>query len=223
MKSQRWLYLGVLLAVLLLSASCSTESEPSDEDLEAYAEGSLEEYEAEGFEGQTFDFSMHAVLGDVIDAYHDSMDSDWTGTFTIDEDGILSGSGNATYDAAIFNADDEDGCGYVWFETADFEFIISGEVQQREGSSALWLVVDLANDVSPVRTEPASTCDDPGEWRLSTPEIYFDLHRDFMLSDTQLGLARLGPRIRIGQTLEASTGGVDYTILVNLAAIPLTD
>jgi hypothetical protein len=209
------------MTVVLLSASCSTGSEPSDEDLEDYSEGSLEEYDAEGFAGQTFDFSMTADLGQLADAVHDSMETVWTGTFTIDEDGILQGTGSAFLNAAIFS--DVDGCGYVWYENADFEFTISGEAQQREGTIKLLLVVDLASDPIPVRTEPTATCEDPGTWQLDTPEIYFDLHRDNMLSTIQLGLQRIGPSILIGQTREAETGGVDYNILVILAAVPLTE
>jgi hypothetical protein len=207
--------------IVLLSASCSTGSGPSDEDLEDYSEGSLEEYDAEGYAGQTFDFSMTADLGQLADAVQDSMETVWTGTFSIDEDGILHGTGSASLNDAIFS--DVDGCGYIWYENADFEFTITGEAQQREGSVKLSLVVDLTSDPIPVRTEPVATCEDPGTWQLNTPEIYFDLHRDNMLSTIQLGLQRIGPSIAIGQTREAETGGVAYTILVNLQAIPLTD
>jgi hypothetical protein len=211
----------LLVLVVLLSTACSTGSGSSGGDLDSNTEGQPEGNEAAGFVGQTFDFSMAAVLGDIVDGFQDSMDSDWTGTFTINENGAIQGSGRASYEAAILNTDD--GCGYVWFEGADFDFTISGQAQLQGETMALSLQVEPASDFSPQRTEPAATCDDPGEWRLDTPEIYFDLHRDFMLSDTQLGLSRLAPRILIGQPLEAEAGGVDFTILVDLAAVPLSD
>ena len=219
MKLQRWLQVCLLLMIVMLLAACSGSDEG---DIDDYAEPPMEEYEAGGFEGQTFNFSMTAELGQLLqDAVSDSMESEWTGTFTVDEGGIIHGSGSAFFNAAIFNT--EEGCGYVWYENADFDFTTTGQAQQQDGAVELSFVVDLASEISPHRTEPTATCDDPGEWRLSTPEIYFDMHRDTMLSDIQLGVARLGPRIQLGQTLEAETGGVSYTILVDLAAVPLTD
>lgn len=221
MKSNRGSHLWLLGAIILLSVSCSTGSGPGDEGQEDDASGAQDEYDAEGFWGQTFDFSMMGDLGQLADAVQDSMETEWTGTFTVDDNGIILGTGSADYSAAIFSEDD--GCGYVWYETEDFDFILHGQVQQGDGNTTLSLVVELASELIPARTEPVATCGDPGTWRLSTPEIYFELHRDIMLTEIQLGLTRLSPRIEISRTLEAQTSGIDYTILVDLSAVPLTD
>lgn len=212
-----WLF----LVIVLLTASCKTGSDSSDESAEDDAAVDQEGYDAEGFWGQTFNFSMVGDLGQLSDAVQDSMETQWTGTFTVDQNGVILGTGTAVYYAAIFN--DDHGCGYVWYETEDFDFILHGQVQPREGGSVLSLEVELASELTPVRDEPVATCDDPGEWRLSTPEMYFELHRDIMLTEIQLGLARLGSTIEISQTLESQVSGIDYTILVDLAAVPLTD
>lgn len=216
MRSSFW----VFLTIALLSVSCGTGSNGGNEALENYAEEPQVDYDAPGFVDQTFDFSMTASVED-NQGISDSIDSDWAGTFIIDEDGIIHGSGAATYQAVIYNV--EDGCGYRWVEDGGFDFDITGEALQRGDGITFWFVLDLTTDVTAVRGNPEATCDDPGSWRTETPDIYFDLHRDSLISDIQGGLHSLKNDIQISQTLEREVGGVSYTILVDLPVESLSE
>jgi hypothetical protein len=222
MKVRLIRYLYMMLALGTLLSACDRGSDPGVEDLESYAQAPEVEYDAPGFTGQAFSFSMKATSHD-NQGILDSIDSDWVGTFTINEDGQIQGQGSVLYSATIFAADEE-GCGYRWIEDGGFDYVIGGQVHQTaDGFTLPFLIDNSRSEVTSVRGVPEATCADPGTWLLKTPEMYFTLHRDILIYDVIGGSQKLGQQITALEPLVKDVGKISYTIRVELEAVPLTE
>ncbi|TFH32315.1 MAG: hypothetical protein E4G99_12880 [Anaerolineales bacterium] len=220
---KRWMtYLWIALVLVTLLTACGQGSEPGVDDLESYAQAPEVEYDAPGFAGQAFSFSMKATSED-NQGILDSIDSDWVGTFMIDEDGQIQGQGSVLYSATIFAADDK-GCGYRWVEDGGFDYVIGGKVYQTADGFTLPFLIDNAHSqITSVLGAPEATCADPAAFLLKTPPIYFDLHRDILISDVIRGSQKLGQQITVLEPLVKDVGKISYTIRVELEAVPLAE
>jgi hypothetical protein len=212
----------MFLAFGALVTACGQGFEPGIDDLESYAQPPELEYDAPGFAGQNFSFLMKAISNN-NQGILDSIDSDWVGAFTIKEDGLIEGEGSVLYSATIFAAD-EDGCGYRWVEDGGFAYVIGGKVlQTADGFTLPFLINHSRSEVTSVLGVSEATCDDPGTWLLDTPQIYFDLHRDILISDVIGGSQRLGQQIKLLEPLVKDVGKISYTIRVEPEAVPLAE
>jgi hypothetical protein len=190
------------------------------------------------FLDQTFDFSMNAVLDDydvstlvgdaganLAPAY---LNSDWSGTFTIDADGHLNGNGTLISEATIFNVDPEDWCGYAFTELADHEFEIKGQMN-KEGEKYLftvkiWDLNILAKD--PPLGPPEATCADPDS-RYADPtavKMMVGLHRNAMINLVLQHLHQeLENKIEMGVELVTEAGSVEYRIFISPKIVSLDE
>ena len=176
------------------------------------------------FLDQVFDFEMYASVNGLVERkVIDTLESDWIGTFSIDENYEMAGKGTLTYEADIFNVDEEE-CGYRWKENGTIEFEIKGKVHA-EGVEYTFPVL-IKSPLPPPSERYLSgaeaTCSDPDAWRTDIPEVFISLNRDALFGAVLQNLhMTLGREIKMGHVLEKKIGTVNYGILVGPAALPL--
>jgi len=169
-----------------------------------------------------FGFEMSAeVNGLVADMAYDQLKSEWRGEFSIDDDGLITGSGMVAYDALMF-AVDEELCGFAWTELGDVEFRISGRDLEKDGEYYYPVKLFLFDPIVESITDPEPTCEDPQGFLSKIPPQYLEIHRNALLSTVLTHLHQnIGNQIQLEKTFTGQSGTVDYTILVSMALVDL--
>ena len=239
MRSRKSSYfILILILILILAAGCSGPSGSGGDIPSEFAGGeriAKSQGEAD-FLDQEFEFSMNAVLddydvstlvgeagADLAPAY---LNSDWSGTFSIDPDGTINGDGRLVSEATIFNVDPDDWCGYAFTELSEYEYQIKGRMK-KEGERYLftikiWELEEISKD--PPLGPPEATCADPPQ-RFADPkmaQLVVRVHRPAMINLVLQHLHQeLENKVEFQNELITEAGSVEYKILVSLAAVDL--
>jgi hypothetical protein len=233
-------FLLIPFLLLFIISACAQSPDPGgggDLPELADSEGSRiakSQGEADFLDGK-FDFSMTANLKDFNfssvagipdeDLYPASMLSTWSGEFSIDPDGKMSGTGKLITDATFFVVD-EDWCGYAYTELADHEFQIGGTLK-RVGDTyylpiKIWSLKPLVD--TPQIGPGEAVCDDPGPEERDVLELFVGFHRDGMVQLIVQHLHQtIGDQIEMGIELNAESpdGNIEYEIFISPEAVPL--
>ena len=219
-------YWLLILLLVLLTAACAGDSgagAPGDIPVgeASQDDNTAGEDIAQNPEG-VYGFEMSAeVNGLVADMAYDQLKSEWVGDFSVDAAGLIKGDGMVTYDALVF-AVDEELCGYAWTELGTVVFKLSGKVLDNGGEVSYPVKVFLLDVVPYSLSEPEVTCTDPAGFLKDMPPLYIEIHRNALLSTVLTHLhENVGNQIKLEESLEQTSGTVDYHILVSVGLVEL--
>ena len=220
------IYSLMILLLVLLTAACAGDSGAGAPGDMPVGEAPQDDQTDADVIVQTpqgdFGFEMSAeVNGLVADMAYDQLKSEWDGDFSVDDEGLINGDGIVTYDALIF-AVAEELCGYAWTEKGTVVFMLSGKVLNQGGEVSYPVKIFLLDVVPYSLSEPEATCTDPAGFLKDMPPMYIEIHRDALLGTVLTHLHQnVGNQIKLEQSLEQTSGTVDYHILVSMGLVDL--
>ncbi len=209
-----------ILLVILLITGCSTASSPgAGGDLPAVGPdptSDAADNDSESLVGQLFDFEMRTeILGNEV---RDKIKTEWTGEFSYDAEGKISGIGVVYYEATIYNVDGN-GCGYRWTEKGMYNFDLGGTVRQKDSGNVYAVKIKERSLGESTRSQAEATCKSPGPLNTEILEIYSDLHLKGLFAGVEIYLHRnYEAQIRLCLPVEEYTGNATIYILVCLPA-----
>lgn len=215
---QSWI---LLVIFILLTTGCSTASSPgAGGDLPAVdpdPESDAAEDDFNALVGQLLDFEMRTeILGK--DELRDKIKTEWTGEFSYDANGNISGIGVVYYEATIYQVDDE-ACGYRWVEKGMYNFELGGAVRQIDSEIVYPLKIIERSLGESTRSQAEATCDDPGPFETDYMDLYSDMHVRGLFAGVETYLHRnYEDQIRFCRPVEENTGNATIFILVCLLA-----
>ncbi len=218
--------LSLFVFGVLLTACASGPKVRADEGIPQAAppvEASSQDDEPSTLEGE-YTFTMNAVVDGLANMrVFDTMQSDWTGQFTVDSSGQIEGQGKFTYQTNIYSVDDER-CGYVWEETGEFTFTFGGSIHLDEDAIPLKILSPQLK--SSITGDATATCADPSPSNKKIPSNYIRIHRDNLIAAIIGHIhTKLGNQLVVNEDLITKVESVRYGIRVEryFAPVPLTE
>ncbi|MEJ2563445.1 MAG: hypothetical protein P8Z42_12255 [Anaerolineales bacterium] len=218
--------LSLFVFGVLLTACASGPKVRADEGIPQSAppdEASSQDDEPSTLEGE-YTFTMNAVVDGLANMrVFDTMQSDWSGQFTVDSSGQIEGQGKFTYQTNIYSEDDER-CGYVWEETGEFTFTFGGSV--RLDGDAIPLKILSPQLKSSITGGATATCADPSPSNSNIPPNYISLHRGNLIAAIIQHIhTKLGSQLVVNEDLVTKVESVNYGIRVEyyFPPVPLTE
>jgi hypothetical protein len=231
MKKNKLCWLLVLMVAVLVVGCSKIPDGGSGGDLprvDTSDEKNLETGDSNIFQDQEFDFEMFATVNGLVDVVGgkliDTLESDWIGTFTIDQDYEMTGKGTLTYEAAIYSVDEKE-CGYRWIDKGTIKFVIGGKVHADGVVYVFPVKIQYPFPPPEIRnlSGPEATCSDPDDFYADVLENYIPFHREGLFGAVLKNLhMTLGWEIRPYMVLEKKVGTINYVIKVENSVIPLS-
>ena len=211
----------IILIIVLISTACANSAEqggggglpagesdsaqdPSDNDLN-------------NLEGELLDFFMNVEI-DNNETFQDTIKTEWVGEFSLNSEGKISGLGVVDYFATILSVD-EDGCGHLWTDEGSYNFVLGGNVQQKESGNVYPVKILERNNRSSSRSAAGATCEDPSPFDDAVLDIYSETHLNGLFAGVVNYLHRVYEReIKLCQPIQESNGNASIYIEVCFSA-----